>query len=132
MNFNIYIKIINNMKDLKHIRRFNESEENLNSETLDKSSSISDVRSSKLNNGRFYVIQEDGGYQLFFMGIYDDINIFIENIKSKISISENIGTDDIKIELDKLDNRDVILVKYGYSEDIFYYDEVSVNEIDPI
>ena len=111
------------MKDLTHIKRFNESEENLN---------ISDVRSSKLNNGRFYVIQEDGGDQLFFMGIYDDINIFIENIKSKISISENIGTDDIKIELDKLDNRDVILVKYGYSEDIFYYDEVSVNEIDPI
>jgi hypothetical protein len=88
--------------------------------------------SQRLNNDRFYVIQEDGGDQLFFMGIYDDINIFIENIKSKISISENIGTDDIEIELSKLDNRNVILVKYGHGEDIFYYDEVSVNEIDPI
>jgi hypothetical protein len=34
------------MKDLKHIKRFNESEENLNSGTLDKSSSISDVSDS--------------------------------------------------------------------------------------
>jgi hypothetical protein len=35
------------MKDLKHIKRFNESEENLNSGTLDKSSSISDVSDSE-------------------------------------------------------------------------------------
>jgi hypothetical protein len=34
------------MKNLTHIKRFNESEENLNSGTLDKSSSISDVSSS--------------------------------------------------------------------------------------
>jgi hypothetical protein len=34
------------MKDLKHIKRFNESEENLN---------ISDVRSSKLSNGFYWM-----------------------------------------------------------------------------
>jgi hypothetical protein len=38
------------MKDLTHIKRFNESEENLNSGTLDKSSSISDVSDSSLNS----------------------------------------------------------------------------------
>jgi|LauGreDrversion4_2_1035121.scaffolds.fasta_scaffold265351_3 hypothetical protein len=36
------------MKDSTHIKRFNESEENLNSGTLDKSSSISDVSDSLL------------------------------------------------------------------------------------
>jgi hypothetical protein len=42
------------MKDLKHIRRFNESEENLN---------ISDVRSSKKlikQNNKFYITDEGG------------------------------------------------------------------------
>jgi hypothetical protein len=34
------------MKDNKHIQSFNEHQENLNSETLDKSSSISDVSDS--------------------------------------------------------------------------------------
>ncbi len=34
------------MKDLKHIKHFNEAQENLNSGTLDKSSSISDVSDS--------------------------------------------------------------------------------------
>jgi len=35
------------MKNLKHIRRFNESEENLNSELSKETSSISDVSESK-------------------------------------------------------------------------------------
>ncbi len=39
------------MKDLKHIKRFNESEENLNSELSKDSSSISDVSNSLLNVG---------------------------------------------------------------------------------
>jgi hypothetical protein len=38
------------MKDLTHIKRFNESEENLNSGTLDKSSSISDDSLLELEN----------------------------------------------------------------------------------
>jgi hypothetical protein len=38
------------MKDSKHIRRFNESDENLNSElSKDTSSSISDVSASEIN-----------------------------------------------------------------------------------
>jgi hypothetical protein len=38
------------MKDLTHIKRFNESEENLNSGTLDKSSSISSDGKKEIYN----------------------------------------------------------------------------------
>jgi hypothetical protein len=117
------------MKDLKHIRRFNESEENLN---------ISDVRSSKLNSGRFYLIQEDGGDQLHFTGIYDSLDLFIDQIKDKITLKENLDISDIQIEYEGIEaypgsqKSDAILVKYGYSEDIFYYEEISINELYPV
>ena len=42
------------MKNNKHIKRFNESEENLNSEPKKNSSSISGIRNSLLNEGKKY------------------------------------------------------------------------------
>ena len=55
------------MKDLKHIRRFNESEENLN---------ISDVRSSKIN-------------ELFGGNRKDDIETTIKSITDRLDIIKN-------------------------------------------
>jgi hypothetical protein len=120
------------------IKRFNENSE-LNSElSKETSSSISDVRKSKLNNGIFYLIQEDGGDQLHFTGIYDNLESFTNDIKDKISQKENIDISEIKIEFEGIESypgsqkSDTILVKYKYSEDIFYYEEISINEIYPV
>ena len=92
-------------------------------------SNTSDITPDKLTDGKFYAIQEDGGDQLFFRGIYNNLDMFINHIKSKLISEENIQKSDIIINFDRLDNRNVILVRYGHSEDIFYYDEVGVNEI---
>ena len=70
------------------------------SENLD----ISDVRSSKLNNGRFFLIQEDGGDQLHFTGIYDNLESFTNDIKDKISQKENIDISEIKIEFEGIES----------------------------
>ncbi len=45
------------MKNKKNIQSFREFNENLNSETLDKSSSISDVIDSKIKRSREEVIE---------------------------------------------------------------------------
>jgi len=103
----------------KHVESFGQFNENLN---------ISDVRKSKLNNGRFYLIQEDGGDQLHFTGIYDNLESFTNDIKDNISQKENIDISEIEIEFVS----DEILVKYEYSKDIFYYEEISINEIYPV
>ena len=122
------------MKDLRHIKSFNEASENLNSEL----SKETDVRSRKLNSGRFFLIQEDGGDQLHFTGIYDNLESFTNDIKDKISQKNNIDISDIEIKFEGMESypgsqkSDAILVKYGYSEDIFYYEEISINEIYPV
>jgi hypothetical protein len=78
------------MKDLTHIKRFNESEENLNSETLDKSSSISDVRSSKK-----FEVEIIGDGKIIFSDIIDadDLNNAFDNATNIVGV-ENINLHD--------------------------------------
>jgi hypothetical protein len=80
------------MKDNKYIQSFNEHQENLDSETLDKSSSISDVSDSiKDRNvyvylGRYIKGNWDDGYE--FEGTLEDLSEFTSNIISGLSDDE--------------------------------------------
>jgi hypothetical protein len=75
------------MKDLKHIRRFNESEENLNSElSKDTSSSISDVSESKEET-----IEIGGKKYKKILSSLSEIANLQDKIKSGISIMEDVG-----------------------------------------
>ncbi len=83
---------------------------------------------NKLQSGKLYAIEEDGGDCLYFRGVYDDLDNFLIDIKSYISDKESIELTDITEEFEKLDNNDAILIKYGHSEDIFYYKEIKINQ----
>jgi hypothetical protein len=63
------------MKDLKHIKRFNESEENLN--ISDVSDSIKD-RNIYVSLGRGITGNWDDGYE--FEGTLEDLSIFLSSI----------------------------------------------------
>jgi hypothetical protein len=71
------------MKDLKHIKRFNEAQENLNSETLDKSSSISDVSGSDFIE---HDLEDENGNKFCVNLPKDAANIQVINIDNKIRV----------------------------------------------
>jgi len=58
------------MKDLKHIKRFNESEENLN---------ISDVSSSNKNSGEYYIVERRRDNTMT-----EDANCFLGSSMNKV------------------------------------------------
>jgi uncharacterized protein (DUF2164 family) len=74
------------MKDLKHIRRFNESDENLN---------ISDVRSSKKINEMNTIEKIEKGHFNFSEFTEEQINF----IKGLVKFSYNDGLEDGKAEI---------------------------------
>jgi hypothetical protein len=88
---------------------------------------------SKLNDNEFYAIEEDGGDQLHFVGIYDDLNTFIDYKKEEISSEKNINKSDIQVE--SLEGE--ITFKYNFEYDnkrstitnrVFVFYKVEVNK----
>ena len=71
------------MKDLKHIKRFNESEEKLN--ISDVSDSIKD-RNVYVSLGRGISGNWDDGYE--FEGTLEDLNVFISGILNGLEDDE--------------------------------------------
>jgi hypothetical protein len=92
------------MKDKIHIKSFNEATENLNSETLDKSSSISDVRSSKINEK---IVVE--GTEKFNS---------VEKLHKFLTYLIEEGKGDFEIQIDNAD------YTYEYIEEVRIYDDV--------
>lgn len=94
-----------------------------------------ETRVTKLDNGRFYLIEEDGGDQLSFVGLYNDLNLFIKDLKSKISHDKNIPEDKLEVSFEKFEaypgsqKSDVIVLKNNYSKSIFHYSEIGLNEL---
>ncbi len=83
------------MKDLKHIKRFNESEENLNSElSKDTSSSISDVSESIFDRFR----NKD---TFIFKGMGETYGLF--SGKKWVYVYENPENGKIKVSDKKID-----------------------------
>jgi len=114
--------------------KFNSDEEKRLFKTEWDNKTLNELTDNKLN-GELYLIQEDGGDQLYFTGIYDDLKKFINDIKNKISQEKEIDITEIEIKTEGIESypgskrSDAISVIYGYSKDIFYYEKININEL---
>jgi hypothetical protein len=85
-------------------------------------------RDTKLNSNEFYVIEEDGGDQLHFVGIYDNLDIFVDYIKNKIEIENDINDIDIEVNIKESEIIFTYKPKRGISRsELFTCDRVQVN-----
>jgi hypothetical protein len=87
-----------------------------------------DKLNSKLSEGQFFLVEEDLGGEYAGRGIYNDLNIFVQELKNFISKKEDISQTEIEIEIDELSDADYILVSYDGYEDMFRYTIVTPNE----
>ena len=85
----------------------------------------------KLNKGNFYAIEQDRGICRYFIGIYDNIDLFIIHITDKISKESNVQKEKLVVEITKSDDdENIILVTEGYYiHGYFYYSEASPNKL---
>ena len=87
-----------------------------------------DTISSKLSENQYFLVEEDLGGEYASRGVYNDLSIFVDELKDIIIEREVISSTEIEFEVDELSDADYILVRYGRSEDIFKYTIVTLNE----
>jgi hypothetical protein len=87
-----------------------------------------DKINSKLSKNQFFLIEEDLGGEYACRGIYNNLSIFINEIKDIISEREGISSTEIEFEVDELSDAEYILVSYDSSEDMFKYSIVTLNK----
>jgi hypothetical protein len=87
-----------------------------------------DSINSKLSESQFFLVEEDLGGEYAPRGVYNDLNLFIEQIISEISDREGLSEGEIHIEVDDLSDAHYILVSYEHSEDMFKYSIVTLNQ----
>jgi hypothetical protein len=87
-----------------------------------------DTINSKLSENQYFLVEEDLGGEYASRGVYNDLNIFVDELKDIIIEREFISNTEIEFEVDELSDADYILVRYGHSEDMFKYTIVTLNE----
>lgn len=97
---------------MKHIKGFNEN------------------LSSKL-----FLLQQDGGDQLYFTGVYSDLELFTNDMKAHISKSKNIDISEIEVKNEGIEayagssKSDAIVFRYKNQSWIFFYEEITINNL---
>ena len=87
-----------------------------------------DKINSKLSQNQYFLVEEDLGGEYASRGVYNDLNIFVDELKNIISEREDVSNTEIEFEVDDLSDADYILVSYESSEDMFKYTIVSLNQ----
>jgi hypothetical protein len=102
--------------------------ETIYTDPSDELKSQLDKINSKLSKNQFFLIEEDLGGEYACRGIYNNLSIFINEIKDIISEREGISSTEIEFEVDELSDAEYILVSYDSSEDMFKYSIVTLNK----
>ena len=102
--------------------------ETIYTDPSDELKSQLDKINSRLSQNQFFLVEEDLGGGYANRGVYNDLSIFVDELKDVISEREGIPNTEIKFELDELSDADYILVSYDRSGEMFKYTIVTLNE----
>ena len=135
-NFFIYRNKKKNMKIRNFFNYIKENLENLEPEWVsdatdqpiqrepnqaDTSSFLNDIKNlnNRLKKNQYFIVEKDEYDEMIVKGIYNDLNVFKDDILEEIMDTEDIEENEINFDLDFMNDSSYIVVTYLESEDLY-------------
>jgi hypothetical protein len=82
---------------------------------------LNDIKNlnNRLKKNQYFIVEKDDYGEMIVKGIYNDLNIFKDDILEEIMDMEDIEESEIEFDLDFMNDSSYIVVTYLESEDLY-------------
>jgi len=82
---------------------------------------LNDIKNlnNRLKKNQYFIVEKDEYDEMIVKGIYNDLNVFKDDILEEIMDTEDIEENEINFDLDFMNDSSYIVVTYLESEDLY-------------